>query len=48
MDGYRLSYGEIPENNHLSLKPLKPGLYVVRMMSQTTGKRMDHKFIIVE
>ena len=48
MDGSRHLYGEIPENNHLSLKSLKPGFYVVKMMNQTTGKRMDHKFIIVE
>ena len=48
MDGSRLMYGEIPENNHLSLKSLKPGLYVIKMMSQTTGKSMNHKFIIAE
>ena len=48
IDEYRLLNSEIPKNNNLSLKSLKPDLYVVKMMSQTTGKRMDHKFIIVE
>ena len=48
MDGSRLLYGEIPKNNHLSLKSLKPGLYVVKMMSQTTGKSVSQKFVIAE
>jgi len=48
MDGSRLMCDEIPENNHLSLKSLKPGLYVVKMMSQTTGKSVSHKFVITE
>jgi len=48
MDGSRLMCDEIPENNHLSLKSLKPGLYVVKMMSQTTGKSVSHKFVITK
>ncbi len=48
MDGSRLLYGEIPENNYLSIKSLQPGLYVVKMMSQTTERSVSHKFVITE
>ena len=48
MNGSELMSGEIPENGLLSLKTLSPGIYVIRMISQKTGKSKSYKLVIAE